>query len=427
MDERTITKQELLSELLTLRTQYQRAIEALCHNESRLEALLLLSRMQGESEADVIQFVLEEGGQLTDSPFGYLAFLNGETVTLHAWLRGEIQAPIQHPLESDGLWGECLRARRPIIDNEAQVSSVRRHLSVPIFDGDRLVLVAGFGNKEEAYESADVRQLTLLMDGMWKTLQFRRLLEERKEIEVLRQADRLKDEILSIVSHELRTPLNAIVGFTSLLEDGAVGPMSKRQREFLGKILHHSEKMESLIEELLDLAQMKAGRFRVFPAKTPYLPLIEEVVQGLRPLLDGKRLTLEPQIEVGPVPLLDRSRIHQVLTNLLYNAIKFTPPEGAIRVQAFVRENELVTEVSDTGIGIAPEDLPKLFQPFHQLDMSLTREVGGTGLGLSISRGILEAHGGCLEAESPGLGKGATFRFRLPLEGAIGAPDGAAC
>ncbi|MGE5708355.1 MAG: ATP-binding protein, partial [Bacteroidota bacterium] len=321
----------------------------------------------------------------------------------------------------------CLRARRAIIDNEPHFSSFHRQLSVPIFDGDRLVLVAGCGEKAGEYDSADIRQLTLLMDGMWKTLQYRRLLEEHKEIEVLRQADRLKDEILSIVSHELRTPLNAIVGFASLLEDGAAGPMSERQCEFLGKILHHSEKMESLIEELLDLAQMKAGRFRVFPAQTPYLPLIEDVLQGLRPLLDGKRLVLHPQIEVERVPSLDRGRIHQVLTNLLSNAIKFTPPEGTIRVRAFVQESQLVTEVSDTGIGIAPEDLPKLFLPFHQLDMSMTREVGGTGLGLSISRGILEAHGGRLEAESPGPGKGATFRFRLPFDGASGADDGAAC
>lgn len=235
-----------------------------------------------------------------------------------------------------------------------------------------------------------------------------RLKEE--QIKALQEADRLKDEFLSIISHELRTPLNAITGFGSLLEDEVFGPLAPPQHDCLDKIHQGAQRMLELVNNLLDMARMQAGHFEIEKAPVHYPSLVERALTSL-PLESG-RVSL--CLEVEPSVALDERRIFQVLVNLLSNANKFSP-DAPIRVRAFLGGDRLVTEVEDSGIGIDPSCLPQLFSPFKQLDMSLTRRVGGSGLGLSICKGIVEAHGGSIEAASPGLGLGATFRFSLPL------------
>jgi PAS domain S-box-containing protein len=230
----------------------------------------------------------------------------------------------------------------------------------------------------------------------------------------LKQADRLKDEFLSAISHELRSPLNAITGFGSILEDEVLGPLNEQQHESLSKLLKSSDRMLSLINDLLDFAKIRAGRFEISPREMDYGPLVDEVVAGMGPLAQEKRLSLDAAIEVPLKVSVDPQRIVQVLTNLVSNSLKFTPPGGRILIKAFVEDNQLVTEVRDTGIGIESADLPQLFTPFKQLEAGLAQKAG-TGLGLSICKGIVEAHGGKISAESPGLGKGSVFRFTLPL------------
>ncbi|MGE5708318.1 MAG: ATP-binding protein, partial [Bacteroidota bacterium] len=237
---------------------------------------------------------------------------------------------------------------------------------------------------------------------------------QQEQLRTLRDSDRLKDEFLSVLSHELRTPLNAVMGFGSFLEDEIGGPLTAQQREFVEKILKGGERMLVLIDDLLDFARMQAGTFGISCEETDVASLIEEVVATFEPATSEKRLAVRQRIEVPHPVRLDRQRIFQVLANLVNNAIKFTPAGGWIELRAFLDGEHLVTEVADSGVGLAPEDIPKLFQPFKQLDMSLTRRTGGVGLGLSISRGIVEAHGGKITAESAGPGRGATFRFWLP-------------
>ncbi|HBN07212.1 MAG TPA: hypothetical protein DD435_00715 [Cyanobacteria bacterium UBA8530] len=238
---------------------------------------------------------------------------------------------------------------------------------------------------------------------------------EKERIRALKNADRLKDEFLSIISHELRNPLNAIMGFGSILDDELLGPLNPKQHELLSKLLHSSDRMLSLINDLLDFAKMRAGKFQISFHPTSYPPLVEEAVHLMEPQARAKGISIETSIDVpGDFFSLDGERIVQVLLNLLSNSIKCTPEGGKIFLRAFLEGDLLVTEVTDTGIGIAKEDLPRLFIPFQQLDMELTRKVSGTGLGLIISKGIVEAHGGKISAISPGLGKGATFTFSLP-------------
>ncbi|HBN08846.1 MAG TPA: hypothetical protein DD435_09420 [Cyanobacteria bacterium UBA8530] len=238
---------------------------------------------------------------------------------------------------------------------------------------------------------------------------------QQEQSETLGQTDRLKDEFLSVISHELRTPLNAVLGFGSLLEDGAAGPLSVKQGHFVSMILKGGERMLALIDDLLDFASMQAGKFDVSPDETDFPALVEETSACFEPTAEENKIRIDSSINV-PVPVyLDRRRIQQVLANLLSNAIKFTPKGGKIRVRAFLEEGQLVTEVSDDGLGISSEDLPKLFTPFKQLDMGLTRTAGGVGLGLSISKAIVDSHGGTIEADSE-FGWGSTFTFRIPLE-----------
>ncbi|HEY9857041.1 MAG TPA: PAS domain-containing sensor histidine kinase [Stenomitos sp.] len=242
----------------------------------------------------------------------------------------------------------------------------------------------------------------------------------QRAIEELQQVDRYKDEFLSVISHELRTPLNFITGFTSILEDEVAGPMNELQREYLDKILQGSERMLGLVNNLLDVGRMQAGKFHLAPYETDYHPIVREVVSSLRPLADEKHLEVEVNLQVPDLVTLDGTRITQVLTNLLDNAIKFTPVEGHIRLEAHQEGNRLVTEVSDSGPGIAEADIPKLFIPFRQLDMGSTRKVGGTGLGLSICKTIVEAHGGTIGIRSR-LGEGSTFWFSIPASSPNGA------
>lgn len=267
----------------------------------------------------------------------------------------------------------------------------------------------------EARIGARTAQIAAMNKELQKESEERSRLQQER-IEALEQTDKLKDEFLSVISHELRTPLNSIMGFSSLLQDEVMGGLNPPQREYVDKILASADRMLELINNLLDIARMRAGRFELFPVDADYSLLVNEVAAAFGPQAQEKRLTVETEIGVPGFVRIDEQRIAQVLNNLLSNAIKFTPEGGRISIKAFLEGKNLVTEITDTGIGISEEDLPKLFSPFQQLDMSLTRKVGGSGLGLSISKGIVEAHGGRLMAESPGPGQGSTFRFVLPLE-----------
>jgi signal transduction histidine kinase len=228
--------------------------------------------------------------------------------------------------------------------------------------------------------------------------------------EELRKQDRFKDEFLAVVSHELRTPLNYIKGFASLLE---AGPLAADQRRYVGDIHSASERMLRMVNDLLDGAAVQAGKLAVQVDEVDYARLVEDVLGQVRPLAERKRQVLRAEIGALGLVRLDDQRIQQVLTNLLANAIKFTPSGGTIAVGVFRRADEVVTEVVDTGVGIDPRVLPRLFQRFAQLDMSTTRRSGGTGLGLWICKGIVEAHGGRIEVRSqPSVGS--TFAFALP-------------
>jgi two-component system phosphate regulon sensor histidine kinase PhoR len=234
------------------------------------------------------------------------------------------------------------------------------------------------------------------------------------ELGQARELDRLKSNFVNAVTHELRTPLTSIKGYAEFLEDGIGGDLSATQLNFVHQLLAGTERLERLVDDLLDFARIEAGTFTLKIEPADLVSKVHEVIGSLRPQADDARLTLSADGLDTPLQLpMDAQRIGQVLINLLNNAIKFTPPGGTITVRARIEDGFVRCEVADTGIGIKTEDIPKLFQRFSQLESGL-RSGTGTGLGLSISKTIVEAHGGAIGVTST-PGQGSVFWFTLPL------------
>ena len=243
----------------------------------------------------------------------------------------------------------------------------------------------------------------------------RRLEEVNTELDV---AMRSKDQFLSNISHELRTPLNSIIGFTDLLltQDLGGSPLSEQQRDFLDTVARNGRHLLELINELLDLQRIAAGRMDLRPEPVDLAALLAETAGSVQAQAQQHRHALVVESPPDGLRVLaDRGRVRQVLLNLLSNAIKFTPDGGRIILEATSANGGAAgrVAVTDSGIGIAPEDQAKLFQEFVQLDASASRKYEGTGLGLALSRRLIELHGGAIGVESE-MGKGSTFWFTLP-------------
>ena len=232
----------------------------------------------------------------------------------------------------------------------------------------------------------------------------------------LEQSSRYKSEFLANMSHELRTPLNAIMGFSEILLDVTMNLTAGERTEFLRNIHSSGQHLLGLINDILDLAKIEAGKMDLHPEQMPVMEALQEVTAILDPMARQQGLQLRT---VGAadasVIMADRSKFKQVLYNLLSNAVKFTPAPGTITLSVKDSPQQLTVSVEDTGIGMKPEDLPKLFREFEQIDGSYTRRYQGTGLGLALCRRFVEMHGGRIWAESQ-FGKGSIFTFTIPRE-----------
>jgi len=246
----------------------------------------------------------------------------------------------------------------------------------------------------------------------------------------LERANRMKAQFLANMSHELRTPLNSVIGFSEMLLIGALGQLSDPQRDALETVARNGRHLLGLVNDVLDLSKVDAGRMDLHLMQTDLRSLIGDVITGMESLIQTKGHDVT--VELGDAPLLvnaDEMRVRQVLFNLLSNAVKFTPANGQVTVHAGQRrttlpvgtgrriEREAVwVSVTDSGIGIAKEDLPRLFTEFSQVDASFSRRFEGTGLGLALSKRFVEMHGGTIGVEST-PGRGSTFWIELPIEG----------
>ncbi|MFO8012950.1 MAG: ATP-binding protein [Phycisphaerae bacterium] len=229
----------------------------------------------------------------------------------------------------------------------------------------------------------------------------------------LRRTSRLKSQFLANMSHELRTPLNAIMGFAEAIRDGLAGETTDEQREFADDIHRAGHQLLQMINDILDFTKLESGAMDLALAPVDLAALVDETLRVARGL--ARRRGVEVMAEVSPRPLeltADAMKLKQVLYNLLSNAIKFTEGGGQVAVRAVLEKEVVRLQVTDTGSGIAPEDLPSLFEEFTQVDSSLTRKHEGTGLGLALTRRLVELHGGQIEVGSE-LGRGTTVTVTL--------------
>jgi len=242
------------------------------------------------------------------------------------------------------------------------------------------------------------------------------LQEKNAELE---RANQAKDRFLASMSHELRTPLNGIIGFAEFLSDGKPGPLNEKQHEYLGDVLNSGRHLLHLINDMLDLVKVQAGKAELSIERFSLPEVINEVCAGVRPIAESKRIEIAICVAPGlDFVTLDRQRVKQILYNLLSNALKFTDEGGHVGIEAAPEgEDRFRLAVSDDGIGIRAEDIGRLFTEFEQLETGTARRFGGTGLGLALTRSLVALHGGTIDVESA-FGKGSTFRVVLPLAAA---------
>jgi signal transduction histidine kinase len=230
-------------------------------------------------------------------------------------------------------------------------------------------------------------------------------------------ANRAKSEFLAAMSHELRTPLNAIGGYTQLLELGIFGPVNEAQRDTFERIERSQRHLLRLVNDVLNLARIESGRLEYTIARLPLAETVAAVLPMVEPQLAAKGIACTVELPPDLAVRADRDKLQQVLINLLTNAVKFTPAGGRVAVDSARRGDApgvVFLRVRDTGIGVPPEKIESIFEPFVQVHAGLTRPAEGTGLGLAISRDLARGMGGELRARSA-EGEGATFTLTLPL------------
>jgi signal transduction histidine kinase len=334
------------------------------------------------------------------------------------------------PQKGEGAVGRVAQTREPVqiadISDPAAYESrvrdmllqigLRALLAVPLIAEDRLVgALIVMRKRTGTFAAEEVALLQTFATQSALAIQnarlFREIEDKSRQLEV---ASRHKSEFLANMSHELRTPLNAIIGFSEVLSDRMFGELNEKQEEYLKDIYASGTHLLSLINDILDLSKIEAGRMELELTEFDLPTAIENALTLVRERAGRRSIALQTHIDnrVGQIQA-DERKVRQVVLNLLSNAIKFTPEGGRIEVQAVPRDGLIAVSVSDTGVGIAPEDQEKVFEEFRQVGTA-AKKIEGTGLGLTLCRKFVELHGGKIWVKSE-VGVGSTFTFTLPI------------
>ena len=341
------------------------------------------------------------------APGGVTVIPSGPGVTTEVF---ELRRAVQiHDIAVEGAYDSPIR--RPLIE-----AGHRALLGVPLLSEDEVIGVLAVTRKTPGEFAPEVvRLLTTFATQSALAIQnarlFREIEEKSRELEA---ASRHKSEFLANMSHELRTPLNAIIGFSDVLSEGLFGDINEKQTEYLNDILESGRHLLSLINDILDLSKIEAGRMELEATDFDLRHAIDNALLLVRERASRRGIGLEHVIDerLGTIGG-DERKVKQVLLNLLSNALKFTPEGGRIDVRAGLNDDRAEISVTDTGVGIAPEDQEAVFEEFRQVGTA-AKKVEGTGLGLALSRKFIELHGGRIWVKSQ-VGVGSTFTFTLPL------------
>jgi len=405
-------------------------------NNQRLESLLKVSHFQTNSIQELLDFALSEAITLTKSKIGYIYLYNetNKQFILNTFSKGVMQeCNVMNPqsiydLDKTGFWGEAVRQRKPIIINDYQAENslkkgtpqghvkLQKFLTIPVIFEQKIVAVAGVANKENDYDPTDIRQLTLLMDSVWKISERLSLIKDLTIAkEHAEESDRLKSAFLANMSHEIRTPMNGILGFSELLKMPDL--TGEQQQDYISIIEKSGERMLNIINDIVDISKIEAGLMKLNITETNLYEQLEYIHTFFKPEVEAKGMTLflRNTIPVKDAILLtDREKVYAILTNLVKNAIKYTK-EGYIEIGIEKKVDSFNFYVKDSGIGIPKDSQEAIFERFIQADVADKMVQQGAGLGLSITKAYVEMLGGKIWVESL-EGKGSTFYFTLPYQ-----------
>ncbi|MFN3929516.1 MAG: ATP-binding protein, partial [Thermoflexus sp.] len=325
----------------------------------------------------------------------------------------------------ESMIGQACARRQPVIAQDVSeaearyvnplLPATRAEMALPLIVGDRVLGALTIqADRLYAFTPEDLTVLSIVADNLAVALQNAMLYEEQKRTaERLRELDRLKTQFIANMSHELRTPLNSIIGFSRVILKGIDGPLTEAQRQDLTAIYNAGQHLLGLINDILDLSKIEAGRMELHFAEVDMREIIRGVMSTAVGLTRDKPIELRQEVPEDLPPVwADAQRARQILLNLVSNAAKFTD-QGFIAIRAWADESFVTISVQDTGIGIPKEKQEEIFQEFTQVESGTTRRYGGTGLGLAIARRLVELMGGRIWVESE-VGKGSTFFFTLP-------------
>ncbi|MBN1440417.1 MAG: GAF domain-containing protein [Anaerolineales bacterium] len=417
-------------------------------NQKRTHELEIVAELSATASTVLDpQKLLQEIVDLSRERFGvyhvhiYLADEESQLLNLSAGA-GEVGRKMvadQHAIPMDterSLVARARRERRALIVNDVRAEpdflpnpnlpETRSEMAVPLIVGQQVLGVFDIqSDRADGFSEEDANIYSTLAAQVAVALQNARLyMEQAATVAQLRELDRLKTSFLANMSHELRTPLNSILGFTDVMLEGIDGELTGNMDNDLRLIQRNGQHLLHLINDVLDMAKISAGKMNLSLEHFKVQGLLDEVLNISAPLAAEKNLSLaiEKDSDWTAEIYADRTRIRQVMLNLVGNAVKFTE-KGGVRIRAEKQDANLLIRVADTGLGIPKDKLDLIFEEFTQIDTSPTRKAGGTGLGLPISRSLVRMHGGRLWAESAGVeGEGTVFYVELPLEAKITEP-----
>jgi PAS domain S-box-containing protein len=409
-------------------TELKRAELALRRNNERQAELLAISRAALDSrttDAELSRMVFEKVHALIDADLGITYRIDESSRSLRliaSYGIPESRLPALQRLEfGEAFCGTVAATGAPLIADAARIESdsnsvllrglgIRIYACHPLMAGDGCTLgtLAFASTRREHFDPGEIEFLRTL--GLFTAMAW----DRTRAMAALQEADRRKNEFLAMLAHELRNPLAPIRNAAQLIRKLAAGePRLQSAREIIDRQVIH---LSRLVDDLLDVSRITQGKVTLRKEPIPLNTVVERAIEATRPLIESRRHRLA--VDLSPAPLLivgDATRLIQVVANLLNNAAKYTEEGGAISLRTEAVEDCALIRIKDTGLGIAPELLPHVFELFIQGERSLDRSQGGLGIGLTLVRRLVELHGGRIEAFSAGFGKGSEFVVRLPL------------
>jgi len=403
--------------------------------ENRLAALLKVtdSALAHLSLDELLPETLNRIREVLNVDTVAILLLRTEGDELVAWaargLEEEVELGVRIPV-GKGFAGNIIAHGQPIIIDDVSQADVfnpllrekgiKSLLGVPLFVEGRPTGVLHVGKLEFAhFTEEDVRLLQLVADRIALAIENARLYEVEKTARAQAEdANRAKDEFLTILSHELRTPLTPIIGWIHIMENGIL-PVAEFNKA-LSVINRNAYSLKRLINDLLDMSAILSGKMQIEETDFSLPGVLEESVETMRSYANESKVEVRLKIDNEAASLMvkgDRSRLNQAFCNILHNAIKFSPAGGAVQVTCETNDSEAIIRIQDQGEGIPLDFLPHIFERFRQADASRTRAYGGLGLGLALVKSFVEAHAGTVEAASEGQGRGSVFVIKLPRKG----------